>query len=103
MVTFNRNTDEKVITATLTGRLDTLAVQTLNELIQANLPSKEDASGERVIFDMKDVDYISSSFIRICVATAKQAGNGRFSMVNCQPFIKKTFRLSGLEEILNVS
>jgi len=103
MVTFHHNTDENEITAAFTGRLDTLAVQTLNEMIRVNLPVKEEPSGEKIIFDMKEVDYISSSFIRICVAMAKQAGGGRFSMVNCQPFIKKTFSLSGLAEVLNVS
>lgn len=103
MVTFNHNPDEKETTAVFTGRLDTLAAQTLGDIIRDNLPAKEGASGVKIKFDMKDVDYISSSFIRICVATAKQAGSGHFSMVNCQPFIKKTFNLSGLEDVLNVS
>lgn len=103
MVTFNYSPNEKEFTASFRGRLDTLAVQKLSELIQVNLPSKEQMLNEKVIFNLKDVDYVSSSFIRICVAVAKQAGPGRFSIVHCQPFIKKTFKISGLDEILNVS
>jgi len=103
MVTFNVSPDEKEFTATFTGRLDTLAIQKLSEIIQVNLPSKNASASRKIIFDLKDVDYIASSFIRICVSVAKQAGTGLFSIVHCQPFILKTFKLSGLDEILNVS
>ena len=103
MVTFNYNPSAKEFTASFSGRLDTLAVQKISEIIQVNLPSKEGISNDMIIFDMKDVEYISSSFIRICVGVAKQAGTGRFSIVHCHPFIKKTFKISGLDEILNVT
>ena len=102
MVTFHHNPEENEITAAFNGRLDTLAVQTLNEIIRINLPVKEGPSGEKIIFDMKEVDYISSSFIRICVGNAKKAGAGRFSIANCQPFVKKTFKISGLDDVLNI-
>lgn len=103
MVTFNYSPNEKELRATFTGRLDTLAVQKLSEIIQVNLPIKEGSSRDKIIFDLKDVNYIASSFIRICVNVAKEAGQGQFSIVRCQPFIKKTFKISGLDEILNVS
>ena len=103
MVTFNYSPDQKEFRATFAGRLDTLAVQKLSEIIQINLPKNEGTSGEKIIFDLKEVDYIASSFIRICVSVAKHAGANQFSIINCQPFIKKTFKISGLDEILNVS
>ncbi len=103
MVSFNLSPDEKKFTATFKGRLDTLAIQKMSEIIQLNLPVTDEGSGMNIIFDLKDVDYISSSFIRICVNVAKQAGPGRFSILHCQPFILKTFQLSGLDEILKVS
>ena len=103
MVAFTYNPDNQVLTAVFTGRLDTLAVQKMSEIIQVNLPMKDGKSEDKIIFDMGGVEYISSSFIRICVSVAKQAGPGQFSIANCQPFIKKTFKISGLDEILNVS
>jgi anti-anti-sigma factor len=103
MVTFDYNTEERVFTATYSGRLDTLAVQKVSEMIQVNLPVKDGKSEDRIVFDLRDVDYISSSFIRICVSVAKQAGPGQFSIAHCQPFIKKTFKISGLDDILNVT
>jgi len=103
MVIFNNNTEEKIITAKFTGRMDTIAALKLNEMIQDNLQIKDGKTDMKIIFDLGEVDYIASSFIRICVSTAKQAGAGMFSIVNCQPFIKKTFKISGLDSILNVS
>jgi anti-anti-sigma factor len=103
MVTFDYNEDNKVMSATFAGRLDTLAVQKLSEVIQVNLPGKDGKSEDKIVFDLHDVDYISSSFIRICVSVAKQAGPGQFSVVHCQPFIKKTFKISGLDDLLNVT
>ncbi len=103
MVTFNYNPDDKVLTATFSGRLDTLAVQRVSEVIQVKLPVKDGISEDKIVFDLQDVDFISSSFIRICVSVAKQAGPGQFSIAHCQPFIKKTFKISGLDDILNVT
>jgi anti-anti-sigma factor len=103
MVTFNYSPEGKEFTATFAGRLDTMAVQKLSEIVQVNLPASPGSSGDKIIFDLKDVEYISSSFIRICVSIAKQAGTGKFSIVHSQPLIKKTFKISGLDELLNVS
>ena len=103
MVTFNYNPEEKILMATFSGRLDTVAVQKLSEVIQINLPMKDGKSEDKIIFNLREVDYISSSFIRICVSVAKQTGPGQFSIAHCQPFIKKTFKISGLDDILNVT
>lgn len=104
MVKFSHNVNEGVFIASFAGRLDTQAVQNISEIIKANLPvNDEGIIKDRVAFDLRDVEYISSSFIRICVDTAKQVPHGRFTIIHCQPFIKKTFKISGLDEILNVS
>ena len=103
MVVFNYNTEEKVITVLFTGRMDSLAVVKLIDIIQAEPGMKDLKSDDKIVFDLKEVDYIASSFIRICVSHAKQAGHGRFSIAHCQPFVKKTFKISGLDEILNIT
>ena len=103
MLTFHNNAEEKVITLTFTGRMDFLAVAKLIEMIEAEPVMKDWKPENKIVFDLREVDYIASSFIRICVSHAKQAGPGRFSIVNCQPFVKKTFKISGLDEILNIT
>ena len=103
MVNFEYNHEEKTIKVIFAGRLDYLAAGELGEIIQAEPVMKNRKSEDSIIFDIGGVDYIASSFIRICVIYAKQAGKGRFSITNCQPFVKKTFKISGLDEVLNIS
>lgn len=103
MVSFDYDPVNKIMTVTFRGRMDTLAVQKISESIQVNLPVTGGIQEDSIVFNLRDVDYISSSFIRICVGVAKQAGQGKFKIVDCQPFIKKTFTISGLNDLLNIS
>jgi anti-anti-sigma factor len=103
MVAFNYNTEEKILTVAITGRMDTVTVLKLNEMIVAEPVMNDWQPEDKIIFDLSEVDYISSSFIRICVLHAKKAGTGRFFIAHCQPFVKKTFKISGLDEVLNIT
>jgi anti-anti-sigma factor len=103
MLQFNHNEGEKVVTLVFSGRMDFLAVSNLNEIIGAEPVMQNWSPENKIVFDLSEVDYIASSFIRICVSFAKQAGSGRFSIVNCQPFVKKTFKISGLDDVLNIT
>jgi anti-anti-sigma factor len=103
MISFYYNDDEGITTLSFKGRMDTLAVAKVTELIQAEPGLQNPEKENNLVFDLKDVDYVASSFIRICLTHAKKEGAGRFSIINCQPFVKKTFKISGLDEILNIS
>ena len=103
MVNFDYDPVNKVMKVTFIGRMDTLAVQKISEMVQINLTFKENLQEDQIVFNLHDVDYISSSFIRICVGVAKQAGTGKFKIAGCQPFIRKTFTISGLDDLLNIS
>ena len=103
MLTFHHNAEEKVITLTFTGRMDTLTVARINELVENEPIMKNRTPDDKLVFDLQAVEYMASSFIRICVSHAQQSGPGRFAIANCQPFVKKTFKISGLDEILNIS
>ena len=108
MLSYDFNPDERVLTCYFTGRLDTV----LSSQIAAELESKFESLTENtekaavldfsLIFDVKEVNFISSSFIRLCVAGKKRVKDGSFSIRNSDPFIKKTFKIAGLDEILNV-
>ena len=103
MLDFRYDSELKVITLIFSGRMDTLAVTQVNEIIEAKPLMENWQKEEKIVFDLGDVDYISSSFIRICVSYARQAGPGRFAIDHCQPFVKKTFKISGLDELLNIT
>ena len=97
------------MTCCFTGRLDTnvsLALwDQLNDRISAlkggNDP--ELLTDDKIVFDMQGVDYIASSFIRIRINAAKQVQKGNFSIIHCDPFLKKTFQIAGLGDLFRVS
>ncbi len=109
MLKSDYNKSEKVLTCAFTGHLDTNSCIILNIEVNAAIDiikSAENAttlSGTTIIFDVSGVSYIASSFIRICVNMARQVPKGNFSMINCDPFIKKTFIIAGLDELLKVN
>jgi anti-anti-sigma factor len=102
MVQFQYNTEEKVQTVVFSGKMNAIEVANFPDAVASNPQMQKWQPGEKLVFDLKEVDYIASGFIRICVSYAKQAGPGNFSIINCQPFVKKTFKVSGLDEVLNI-
>ena len=56
----------------------------------------------KAVFDLKEVDFISSAFIRICMMVLAKVKTGNLIMQNAGPFIKKTIKISGLENQLMV-
>jgi anti-anti-sigma factor len=55
-----------------------------------------------VVIDLAKVDFISSSFLRICVAVAKFVGPEKNSVINVSSHVMKIFSVSGLVSVLNV-
>jgi len=95
-------TSENTLNCVFQGRLGADNADTLSNKITKEINS-QDNDDLKVTFDLQNVDYIASSFIRICVTTAKQLDEGNFSIINTNPMIKKVFKIAGLDEILNVS
>jgi anti-anti-sigma factor len=96
--------ENNIITVSFEGRMDGIAVKDIEPKLHEELSlAKENNSELGVCFDLAKVGYIASSFIRVCVAVAKDVGDGKFSIINTDPMIKKTFKVAGLEEVLSVS
>ena len=102
MTDFDFNITGNALNCSLKGRLGADNAQELSEKIQGKIDEFKN-DDLKINFDLKEVDYIASSFIRICVATAKQLQEGNFSISNTNPMIKKVFKIAGLDEILNVT
>jgi anti-anti-sigma factor len=90
------------------GKLDTLACQGLNDEINRQWESLKTnaATGattpSEIVFDLEQVTFVSSAFIRLCNVSAQKVEPGKFSIINCDPLIKKTFKISGLEDRFKV-
>lgn len=55
-----------------------------------------------VIFDLEQLNYISSAFLRVCLAVCKKVGTDKFSCINVRPSIKKVFSIAGFDKIMNI-
>ena len=108
MLTIDQNPTDKRVFFRFDGKLDTNACQPLSEEIDRHLaglqtePTPGAAIDSEIIFDLQKVSFIASAFIRICISCAKKIAKGKFSIVNCDPLTKKTFKITGLDELLRV-
>lgn len=55
---------------------------------------------ESVVFDLADVSFISSIFLRLCLKTFKKMGRDHFRIINSSPAVKRIFAISGLDEMV---
>lgn len=70
--------------------------------IQTEIVESIEASGLPVVFDMKEVEFAASSFLRIVLTVNKKVGRERFQIVNVDPKVKKVFKMSGIWDALKL-
>jgi len=96
-----------VLTFILSGHMDSARSASLAPLIECELKkhAAQPPSANKplkITFDLKEVDFISSAFIRICIVTVAAVKSGNLVLQNACPIIKKTIKISGLENQLTV-
>ena len=81
------------------GQLDTLTAPQLSEAL---IPIYE--SAQKLTLDFKDLTYISSAGLRICINSYQilNSKGGRFVIINTNDAIRQIFKLTKLDEILDV-
>jgi len=55
----------------------------------------------KILFDLSDVSYIASSFLRLCITTVKRVSSDRFNIVNANSDVYEIFEVSGLDDLIN--
>ncbi|MGD9108280.1 MAG: STAS domain-containing protein [Gammaproteobacteria bacterium] len=98
MVKFAQKND--TLTFTFDKRMDSKnsldAEKNINRIMHKQSPKK-------IIFDLRNVDYVASAFLRICITIIKKTGKDDFAIINTKPQIKKIFKISGLEEFFDIT
>ncbi len=56
-----------------------------------------------IVFNLKDVNYAASSFIRIILSCAQRLGKPNVSVIHANEFLQGLFRTVGLQELVRVS
>jgi anti-anti-sigma factor len=87
---------EDTLVCIFQGHLVTPQCAAIEDELQAKV---REAHGD-VVFDLNGVGYVCSSFLRLCIGTAKKRGATHFLVANAQPAVKKVFMISGLESLL---
>lgn len=98
MVKFTQKKDS--LTFTFDKRMDSKnsldAEKNIDHIMHKQSPKK-------IIFDLQNVDYVASAFLRICITIVKKIGKDNFAIINTKPQIKKIFKISGLEEFFDIT
>lgn len=94
------NQVEKVITAQFIGRLDTLASLEVSRQVQPLI----DHADLTVVLDCSQMEYISSSGLRIFLTIRKAASarGGRVIIRNMNEDIRKVFMMTGFLNLFEV-
>ncbi|MCD4679769.1 MAG: STAS domain-containing protein [Bacteroidales bacterium] len=84
----------------LTGRLDTTNYGDLEKVLFELINNDE----KQIIVDCKDLDYVSSSGLRIFLMGLKKinAAKGRFVLCGLQNNIKEIFEISGFSTVFEI-
>lgn len=94
-----KNFNEKELTLSVKGRIDTITSKDLDKEI-----NDEIGNFESLILDFTDLEYISSSGLRVLIATQKKlkSENIPFVIKNVDDSVKEIFRMSGFDKILKI-
>jgi anti-anti-sigma factor len=104
MVEFHFEEATHTLLCRFDGRMDTAMSATAAEKFNTEFSGlKAKAEFLKIIFDIKGVDYVASSFLRLSLIAAKGVARGHFSIINADPQVLKVYKIAGLSSLLNVS
>ncbi len=91
--------DEQKLVVTLIGRLDAQSAPELEEAMEKSLDGITD-----VVFDMTDLDYISSAGLRILLAAYKlmEKRGGSMKLTNVSEEVVAILKMSGFIAIFEI-
>ncbi len=90
--------DNDTLTIALGGRLDTVSAPELEELLGTALENTSN-----LIFDLKDLEYMSSAGLRLLLsAQKKMTGKGEMKIIHASDIIMEIFEVTGFTDILTI-
>lgn len=97
-MTIKETRADKTLTVSLTGRLDTLSAPELDSFLEKNCPAVD-----ALILDLKDLDYISSTGLRVILKAQKALHDrGGVLIRNPNKIVSEVFAVTGFDKILRI-
>ena len=88
----NRNLEASKLTLAPIGRVDTITSPELEAAIVLD-------GVEELVFDLAQVDYISSAGLRVLLSAQKKMAGKSMKIVNAKPAVKEVFDITGFSDI----
>ena len=95
----NKNFNEKELTMSVEGRIDTITSQDLEKEINSEI-----GNFESLVMDFTDLEYISSAGLRVLISTQKKLKADDIPVIikNVNDTVNEIFRMSGFDKILQI-
>ena len=87
-----KNLDGAKLTLSPVGRVDTITSPELEAAVQLDRV-------EELVFDLAEVDYISSAGLRVLLASQKKMAGKSMKIANAKPAVKEVFDITGFSDI----
>lgn len=88
-----------VLVLVLSGRLDTATAKTFEDRILTRIDSGE----RRLVIDLRQLEYVSSSGLRVFLLAAKRLGTDRkIAVCSLNGHIRRVFELVGFSSIVEI-
>ena len=95
--TITRNDGQLLVR--VSGRLDAVTAPDLQEDLERILKPDDD-----ILFDFRDVSFISSGGLRVLLSTFKQVSKrGSMEIINVAPNVMEVLEVSGFDQLFPVS
>lgn len=91
--------DGEILTAALSGRLDTNTAPELQNTLTTEIDGMK-----QVNLDMTELEYISSAGLRVLLFLHKQctAQGASMSLLHCNDITKDVFKMTGFDKFLDI-
>ncbi len=95
-MTIKETRTEDTLTVALEGRLDTLSAPELDEFLNKYYPFINE-----LVFDLKDLDYVASSGLRVILKAQKTLSDkGGILIRNANQLVMSVFSVTGFDKML---
>ena len=97
-MTITKNASDGTLYITLEGRLDTNTAPELDSYLKANV-----TSDEGMVFDLSELDYVSSAGLRVILATHKvMSSRGGLVITKPKDTVMEVFEATGFTDVLDI-
>ena len=88
----NKNQEGTKLVLAPVGRVDTITSPELEAAVVLE-------GVEELVFDLSQVDYISSAGLRVLLSSQKKMAGKSMKIVNAKPAVKEVFDITGFSDI----